>query len=566
MLPTTSLDRSKQDEDISETEDALHRQGLEHLQAGNWEAAVGNFSKLAEQYPEKELYASLLQQARLKARLSEKPPRRRKSQSALRSRRVWAILLVNLALWTVAFGQKLYEGQIVPSLQQRQAAMQRQKLLEEGRQLLIAGDFAQAEGRYVEVLASSPDNGAAQAALQEISRQQQLTQSYETALTLIEQEEWEPALAALEAIRQEDPSFRDVQDQIERVRKTRDQAMAFQKAYQLLESGDVEQATEQVLLLRETAPDYKPDAVNKLLVKSYMKQAQTAMSEVVQGTTRDIDQLQTAIGDLSEIVQGTTAEIEQLKQVLQLLAKALEIEPSDPEVMRENTLAQEYLAGLEAYRSGSWELASMHLANVYPMAPGYGSGHAAELLQAAYVGSGNRYHQKGDDSRAAEKYRQAIALGLAGDGRPMPHKAERLLQQADHLVRQGRYQEAVIVYGDILIIMNFPAAGSNSNGPTVDEPTRRELLSLRTSREEEISKKTNEAVVPEMQTPMQEEAVSDGPTTTPPVELYVVRPNDTLSDIARRYNTTVAALLRANDIIQNPNLIRPGWRLLIPPS
>jgi tetratricopeptide (TPR) repeat protein len=547
-------------------EDALHRRGLEHLQAGEWEAAVGEFSKLVERYPENAVYASLLQQARLKARLGDNPPRRRRGQNALRSRRVWAILLVNLVLWLAIFGQKLYEEQIVPSLQQRQAAMQRQALLEEGRQLLIAGDLEQAKGRYMEVLASSPDNKAAQAALQEINRQQQLAQSYETALTLIEKEEWERALAMLEAIRQEDPSFRDVQDQIERVRKIRDQAMAFQEAHQLLESGDVQRATEQILLLRETAPDYKPEAVNKLLVQSYMKQAETALSEVVQGTTRDIDQLQTAIGDLSRIVQGTTAEIEQLKEAVRFFAKALEIDPSDPKVVRESELAQEYLAGLEAYRSGSWELASMHLANIYPMAPGYSNGRAAELLQAAYVGSGNRYHEKGDDKRAAEKYRQAIALGLAGDGRPMPKRAEQLLQKADNLARQGRYGDAVIVYGDILIIMNFPAVGSNSSGPTVDELMRGELLSLRTSREEEISKKTNEAVVPEMQTPMQEEAVSDGPTTTPPVELYVVRPNDTLSDIARRYNTTVAALLRANDIIQNPNLIRPGWRLLIPPS
>ncbi|MFQ5594688.1 MAG: LysM peptidoglycan-binding domain-containing protein, partial [Anaerolineae bacterium] len=77
---------------------------------------------------------------------------------------------------------------------------------------------------------------------------------------------------------------------------------------------------------------------------------------------------------------------------------------------------------------------------------------------------------------------------------------------------------------------------------------------------------TINAAVPDMQAPTQEETINAEPTTTPPVELYVVRPNDTLGNIARQYNTTVDALLRFNDIIQNRNLIRPGWRLLIPPS
>ncbi|MFQ5593331.1 MAG: hypothetical protein ACE5HA_04215, partial [Anaerolineae bacterium] len=507
MSSTTSLNRSKQDDGVSETEDVLQVQGLEHLQAGEWEAAVGNFSKLAEQYPEKELYASLLQQARLKARLSDNPPRRRQSQSALRSRRVWTILLVNLALWVTIFGQKLYERQIVPSIQQIQATVQTQKLLEEGRVLLIAGELEEAEGHYMEVLAVSSDNAAAHAALKEINRRQQLAQSYETALILIEQEEWESAMATLEAIRQEDPSFRDIQDQIQRANTVREHSNMFQQATRLLQAGDVRQATERLLLLRETAPDYKPDAVNKLLVKSYMKQADTALSEVVQDTTHDIDQLQTAIGHLSKIVEGTTAEIEQLRAAIGFFAKALEVDPSDPQAVRENKLAQEYLAGLEAYRSGSWELASMHLANVYPMAPQYGNGHAAKLLQAAYVGSGSRYYDKGDDTRAAEKYRQAIALGLVGDGRPVPQQAERLLQKADSLVRQGRYQEAVVVYGDILITMNFPATGSSSDEPMDDEVVGEELVLLRTWREE-VGEKDSEAAVPDMQAPTQEETIN----------------------------------------------------------
>lgn len=45
---------------------------------------------------------------------------------------------------------------------------------------------------------------------------------------------------------------------------------------------------------------------------------------------------------------------------------------------------------------------------------------------------------------------------------------------------------------------------------------------------------------------------------------YVVQPGDTLSRIAARFGTTVTALLRANPQVTNPNLIFVGQRLTIP--
>ena len=54
------------------------------------------------------------------------------------------------------------------------------------------------------------------------------------------------------------------------------------------------------------------------------------------------------------------------------------------------------------------------------------------------------------------------------------------------------------------------------------------------------------------------------PTPAPTPITYVVKANETLTTIAERFGVTVAALRRANNI-DDPNLIRVGQRLTIPP-
>ncbi len=63
-----------------------------------------------------------------------------------------------------------------------------------------------------------------------------------------------------------------------------------------------------------------------------------------------------------------------------------------------------------------------------------------------------------------------------------------------------------------------------------------------------------------------DEPVPPTPPEDPPndVAMYTVVPTDTLSGIARRHNTTVAAILELNPHIVDPNLILVGQQLWIP--
>ena len=52
------------------------------------------------------------------------------------------------------------------------------------------------------------------------------------------------------------------------------------------------------------------------------------------------------------------------------------------------------------------------------------------------------------------------------------------------------------------------------------------------------------------------------PTPTPTYEYYIVRKGDTLTKIAKKFNTTVDWLVKVNHI-SNPNLIYPGQKLRV---
>ena len=53
------------------------------------------------------------------------------------------------------------------------------------------------------------------------------------------------------------------------------------------------------------------------------------------------------------------------------------------------------------------------------------------------------------------------------------------------------------------------------------------------------------------------------PTPTPSPEVYVVKKGDSVYKIAKRYGTTMQAIILANNL-RNPNLIYPGRILFIP--
>lgn len=64
--------------------------------------------------------------------------------------------------------------------------------------------------------------------------------------------------------------------------------------------------------------------------------------------------------------------------------------------------------------------------------------------------------------------------------------------------------------------------------------------------------------------PEELETVSGGASTSYRYYLHKVVRGDTLGKLANKYGSTIDLIFNANDIIKDKNLIKVGWKLIIP--
>lgn len=517
-----------------EAEQSLLERGLRHLQTGEWQAAHACFTELVRRDPSNRSYRELLEQVRLQAQVRERPPRPRRRVA--HSRRVWALILLNLLLWAFLAGRQWYRQQVVPALAQRQELVALETLIQRGQQAFAQGDLETAEAAFQEVLRRDPQHPIAKEVLATIQTQRWLAEQYAQAMALAEEERWAEALEHLRQIEERSPGYRDVADQIARMQRMQRVAEAFEKAEALFRAGAWAQAAQAFDQLRRMAPEFKADVVTARLFTAYVRQARTL--------------LHTPSASLED-------EIGVMESVLTWLSRAQELRPSDAEVQREYRLASNYLRALKAFRQQSWESAILYLNNVYPEAPDYRDGEAAERLQAAFVRTGIHFLQLRRVERATERFRQAIAIGMQGGGHPVPTIVRDWLARGDALARQGQVDEALALYNRILVAMGFAeiVPWLPSLPESHLEPWRQELT---------CTGPGSVVSCPDLRIPRRPDEATRPPAPSP--QIYVVRPGDSLSKIAQRFGTTIQALVEANPIIRNPRLIRPGWQLVIPGS
>jgi hypothetical protein len=99
---------------VAAADDPLFQQGMDHLQAGEWEKAILCFRGLAEKYPESIAIQRALNEAEFKARIDAKS-RVRPKQWIIPWRQIIFRLLVVLTIAAIAVqGTRLINQQVAP--------------------------------------------------------------------------------------------------------------------------------------------------------------------------------------------------------------------------------------------------------------------------------------------------------------------------------------------------------------------------------------------------------------------------------------------------------------------
>jgi len=504
----------------------LYQQALSYLQRGEWQEAIARLAQLSDQHPESHQVKALLDEARLKASLDKGARVEAKRPSLLSNRWIRILLLSDLILIVISlvlyFGRdKLLayqrQWQLYVENKRRQTVVAR--LLQEGQRHLAAGDYENAARNFEELLALSPDHRKAQEGLSEAREMMAVASLYEQAMDMVKGERWEEALEHLEQIAQIEPSYKDVARQIAFVRRRIKVAGLFREAEGLYQASDWQGAAAKYEEVRRLDLDYRRQVVEDRLFDCYLNWGM-------------------------ELANAAEGSIESVREALALFEKALALRPLEARAVAERRLAQLYLEGYDLYQQGDWERAVVKLEEAYRERPGYAGGQLARLLHEAYIKNGAAYAEEGAFELAQEQYREALEIGGDEEDRVTQLLCEAYIKGGDACLKAGSYELACEQYRQALRLKGYgnEEAGAIAKAYVSDGDAYAEAANYQLA-----AKQYRKAL-----------GVLEGEEI-----VHFVQPGEYLVLIASRYNTTVEAIVAANDI-SNPSLILAGQRLVIP--
>ncbi|MFN8441685.1 MAG: hypothetical protein U0175_12980 [Caldilineaceae bacterium] len=369
------------------SDSVLTTQTMNHLQRGEWESAILGLEKLLLQQPDQPILRRALEDARIKAKLD--------GEIRLRPRRwilpyqVWVdravlVLAVFVAVWLA--GALMYRQSALRTAQVEQERIHAIWLVE-ANQALASDDLATAEERLERILGQSPNDAKALSALGRVEKARKLLYRYQEAVSLQSSGDCAGALKGFEELLVEVSTYRDLNARTLQCRQQIQIAQVLDKAAQLEQSNDLDDAIQSyeegralgVVRLQDGSP------LTARLAKLYMQ----AGSRALTAANPDRQQLLQANSDFQQ---------------------ALQLEPDNNEAAHAADLLNRYLTGAQALEQEDWATAVSNLRPVYEQQADYLAGGMVEKLYQAYLGLGDGYRASGDCGLALQRYSAAAAL------------------------------------------------------------------------------------------------------------------------------------------------------------
>jgi tetratricopeptide (TPR) repeat protein len=566
----------------------LFQEAMGHFQVGKWDDGFIKLSELENTFPTEPELRAVRQEMEVRSRINEYEVEENKHQRRQRLKKYGLWVFVALVVLIIAgFGISTYSGWINGQIAKAQSDLsqnvQQAQLAVEFRnaqQLIVAGKSDEALAAYESIKAKNPDFPGLTDAITQAQGLKDVEVQYTQAMNLLQVGDSAQALVLLQEISQKMPNYRDVSLQIKNLQTQTEMTSVLQQADQAFLEGRYEDALSAYESLRLMNPSYQTNHVEDNLFHSYLLAAQALLADPVPSldTLKKIDdyfskalalrpldrdalaartQVRLVIEDsmIGEYVSQAQAalasapeSIEAQQLAEQYLGMALAVRPNDPSILLQFQLAQSYIQAVNDFASSRWDSVIEKIEYVIGQQAGYANGTALQTLYDAYIARGSDNIASGEYTMALEDFqRAAVLVQQIPDSDPLSFEAQTMIAEAQGLLNQ--YKDAVLIYQDALNSIGLRDRIIGLKNSLTDTLTYAEYLSSLGNYKSAFY--------------AYRDLVRDRVSAYNQATVVTVKNGDYISELAHRYNTTVAAILAANKMSNQPRLT-PNTQLIIP--
>jgi tetratricopeptide (TPR) repeat protein len=566
----------------------LFQEAMGYFQVGKWEDGFLKLNELEKIYPTEPELRSLRQEMEVRARINEYETletKHRKNQKLVKNGiRISVVLVIVLVgFYAISTYSGWIQGQWTKTQSDFSQTMQQAQMaidFTNAQKLIIAGKSDEALAVFNNIKTKDPEFPGLPEAMSQAQALQDIEAQYTQAINLLQQGDSAQALSLLQDISKNMPNYRDVSLQIKKLQTDTEMTYVLQQSDQAFTDGRFEDALAGYESLRLMDSSFQTSHVEDLLFQSYLKAAQALLATPVPSlsTLKKVDDLfskalalrpldrealaartqvrlvieDSLIGDYVGKAQAALAgapdSIEAQKIAEQYLAMALAVRPNDPSVLLQFQLAQGYIQAVSDFAGGKWDAVIEQLESIIGQQAGYANGTAIQTLYDAYIARGSDYIAAGEYTLALEDFqRSAILAQQLTDSEQLSFEAQTKIAEAQGLL--NHFQEAVLIYQDALnsIGLRTVIAGLNNS-----------LTELLASAEYSSNAGDYQSAYYAYS-----KLVNDKVRAYNQSLVVKVKNGDYISLLAHRYNTTVAAIMSANGLVNQPRLT-PDTDLIIP--
>jgi tetratricopeptide (TPR) repeat protein len=566
----------------------LFKEAMGYFWVGKWSEGFVKLAEVEKNYPMESDIRSLRQMMEVRAHISEyevEENKHRKIQNLTQSvKRILVLLVIAIV---VIVGISTYsgwiQGQIASARTDISQNMQQAQLtidFRNAQQLIIAGKSDEALAAYERIKAVDPNFPGLDEAIDQAQALKDVEIQYTQAMNLLQLGDSAQALDILKAISQKMPNYRDVSLQIKNLQTQTEMASILQQADQAYAEGRYEDAISGYESLRLMDSTYEASHVEDNLFHSYIEAANALILSPVKSLDilRKIDgyfssalalrpldrealaartQVRSIIEDsmIGEYLKQAQAALASAPDSLdaqqaaqQYLSKALEIRPNDPDILTQFQMAQAYIQAVGYFSNSKWDSVIDQLEFVVGQQAGYANGTALQTLYDAYILRGSDFITSGEYLSALSDFQRAAVLATQlPDSEPLTFEAQTMIAEAQGLL--NKYQEAVQIYQDALSTVGL----------------RDRIYAMQDTLTETLTYAEHSASAGDYQTAFYayRKVINGRVGAYNQTTVVTIKNGDYLSMLAHRYNTTVAAILEANKMNNQPKLT-PDTQLIIP--